>query len=448
MVRPNVAAAMRLVVWAFVASTALGWPSTAWASDDGVFTDALARGPVFVALAAFGFGVLVSLTPCVYPMVAITVSVFGAKESQSRLQSFALSGAFVLGLVAMFTPLGVSAALTGKTFGAALSNPWVVAALSGVFLLLALSMFGAFELDLPNGLKNRLAGAGGSGYLGAFVLGLVCGPISAPCTGPFLGGLLTWIAQTQSVGLGTATMVFFALGLGMPFFLVGAFAMQLPKSGRWMVHIKSLMGIILVVVALYFLGNAFPVLRAWTRPGALFFGASGAVVLVGIALGAVHRSFEGTELGERLFKGAGVVLVCLGGFAMISSATTPERTLTWEHASDEQDLWTLVVDTRARAKAEGKPVFMDFTAAWCAACKEIENVTFPDERVQVAAGRFISLKMDMTDDSDPAVEKTFKEFAIRGLPTLILFDSSGAEVRRFSDFVEPDELAAAMQAVN
>src|SRR5690606_14149829 len=110
---------------------------------------------------------------------------------------------FVLGLVTMFTPLGVSAPLTGKTFGAALSSPWVVALLSAVLLLLALSMFGAFDLDIPTALKNRLAGAGGSGYLGAFLLGLVCRPISAPCTGPFLGGLLSWIAQSQSVGLGT-----------------------------------------------------------------------------------------------------------------------------------------------------------------------------------------------------------------------------------------------------
>jgi thiol:disulfide interchange protein DsbD len=424
------------------------WPATAAAqAESSVFTDALARGPLFVAAAAFGFGLLVSLTPCVYPMVAITVSVFGARESTSRLQSFGLSGAFLLGLVAMFTPLGITAGMTGKTFGAELSNPWVLVGLSVFFLILAASMFGAFDLDLPHSLKNRLAGAGGAGYAGAFVLGLVCGPITAPCTGPFLGGLLAWIAQTQSVALGTAAMVAFSLGLGTPFFLVGAFAMQLPKSGRWMVHIKSLMGIILVVVALYFLAIAFPTLRGWVSPASWFLGVSGGVIAVGLLLGAIHKSFDASELGEKLQKGIGVALVCFGAFGLLSGLTTPERSLTWEYPAEGQDLWSHVTDSRARARTEQRPLFMDFTAAWCAACKEIELQTFPDDRVQSAAGRFMSLKLDMTDDSDPAVEKTFEEFGIRGLPTLILFDSAGKEVKRFGDFVPAEVLAAAMQAV-
>jgi thioredoxin:protein disulfide reductase len=423
--------------------------ATAADADASAFSDALAKGPAFLALAAFGFGLLVSLTPCVYPMITITVSVFGARQAKSRWQSFALSGAFMLGLVAMFTPLGVTAAITGKTFGSELSNPWVVVTLSAVFLALAASMFGAFDLDLPEGLKNRLAGAGGAGYAGAFVLGMVCGPIAAPCTGPFLWGLLAWIAQTGSVTLGTVAMASFAVGLGTPFFLVGGLAMQLPKSGRWMLHIKSVMGMMLVIVALYFLGNAFPLMREWVSPSRAFLALCGGLVVVGVALGAVHRSFDDESWGVRLSKGVGVALVCVASFAFISAAMIPERTLTWEGAHAQGGLLERLQSAKAKAEKEGRPLFMDFTADWCGACKEIEHKTFPDDRVQRAAGRFVAIQMDMTDDGDPAVAQISKEYGIRGLPTLLLFDSKGQEARRFfGTVVTPEHLSSAMDAVN
>jgi thioredoxin:protein disulfide reductase len=438
----------RIGAWLLCLLAVLG-PSSVALADDGSFARALERGPLFLAAASFGFGVLVSLTPCVYPMVAITVSVFGASKSKSRLQSLALSGMFVLGIVAMFVPLGIGAALTGKTFGSALSNPWLVVALSAFFLVLATSMFGAFDLDLPASLKNRLVGAGGAGYVGAFVLGLVCGPIAAPCTGPFLYGLLAFVAQTQSVSLGTAAMSAFALGLGAPFFLVGAFAMQLPKSGRWMMHVKSLMGIMLTVVALYFLGNSFPELRSWTAPSWGFLTAMAVLVVLGLLLGAVHKSFDDTESGTRVAKAVGIVLVSVASFGFVSGYTAPESTLSWEKPQARESVAALIARVQEKANRENRPVFMDFTAAWCAACKEIEKHTFPDDRVQHAAGRFVAVQLDMTDDSDPAVEQTFRRYAIRGLPTLILLDSSGQEAKRFlGDFVAPMDLVTAMEAVN
>ncbi len=439
----------RLMLSLWLASAAILATLPAAAAQSSTFDEALARGPLMLALSAFVFGALVSLTPCVYPMVAITVSVFGAANAKSRLQAFGLSAAFVFGLIAMFTPLGVTAALTGKTFGSVLSSSWVVVGLSAFFLALAASMFGAFELDLPSGLKNRLASAGGAGYAGAFILGMVCGPIAAPCTGPFLWGLLAWIAQTQSVALGTVAMTTFAAGLGLPFFLVGAFALQLPKSGRWMNHVKSVMGIILIVVALYFLGNAFPALRAWTSRETWFLGTCAGLIALGLLMGAVHRSFEASSWGTRLLKGSGIALVAGASFGFIVGFNTPTSGLAWVSPEAGQDMTQLVESARAQAVAEGKPLFMDFTADWCAACKEIERRTFPDERVQDAAGRYISVKLDMTNDSDPAVERTFEQFGIRGLPTLILFDSAGEEAKRFfGDFVGPEDLAAAMDAVN
>jgi thiol:disulfide interchange protein DsbD len=314
---------------------------------------------------------------------------------------------------------------------------------------LAASLFGAFDLDLPSGLKQKLATAGGTGYLGAFVLGLVCGPIAAPCTGPFLYGLLAFIAQSQSLALGGTSMTAFALGLGTPFFLVGAFALQLPKSGRWMVHVKSLSGIALVVVALYFLGNSFAVLREWASPSTAFAAAMAVGVLVGLALGAVHESFEGTDWSVRLRKGVGDALVTVSSFGFVTSTLTPERRLAFEQQGEGENLQALVERARHTAKTEQRPLFLDFTAAWCTACKEIEKKTFPDERVQKAAGRFVAVQLDMSEADDPSVERAFAQFAIRGLPTLILLDSEGREKRRFfGDFVGAEELVQAMEAVD
>src|SRR5258708_2998402 len=163
--------------------------------DPDLFTRTLARGPLYATLAALAGGLLVCLTPCVYPMIAITVSVFGARQSRSRIEAMGLSTAFVLGIAAMLTPLGLAAGLTGSLFGSALSNPWVVWGIAGVFLALSASMFGAFEFVLPSAITNRLSQLGGLGYGGAFLIGLLSGVIAAPCTGPVLTRLLLRLVQ-------------------------------------------------------------------------------------------------------------------------------------------------------------------------------------------------------------------------------------------------------------
>lgn len=427
--------------WA-LASAALAAPA------DGGFSEALSAGPVYAALAAFASGLLVSFTPCVYPMIAVTVSVFGARSVKSRWEGVALSAAFVTGIVCIFVPLGVLAGLTGGVFGSVLSSHWVIIGLSVLFFALAASMFGAFDLDLPSGLKNRLASAGGSGIWGALVLGMICGPIAAPCTGPFLTGILAWITQTQSAGLGAGLMAAFACGLGVPFFLVGAFALQLPKSGRWMVHVKSILGLVLVVVGLYFLSTAFPVLAEYARPSTGFLAGSAVVAVLGLLLGAVHKSFEGTSAGTKLSKGFGLLLTAAGAYSFLMGFIEPERSLSWEGTPPAPGISTLTETARQKALAEERPLLVDFTAAWCAACKEIEKLTFTDERVLREAGRFIAVKVDATDDEDPLVVATLEEHVVTGLPTLILFDSNGSEALRFTDFVAADELLAALEQVN
>ena len=408
-------------------------------SPSDEFANALARGPLYAGVAAFASGFLVSLTPCVYPMVAVTVSVFGAKQVSSRMQGALLSAAFVAGIVAMFVPLGVVAGLTGSFAGAILQSPWVIVGLSALFLMMAAAMFGAFELDLPSGLKNRLAQVGGSGYAGAFVLGLACGPIAAPCTGPFLTGILAWITKTQSAGLGALAMAAFALGLGVPFFLVGAFAVQLPKSGRWMVHVKSTLGLILIVVALYFLNNAFGFLAKVANPSPRFLGIAAGAALLGLGLGAVHKSFEG-DTTEKASKGVGVLLTSIAATLFIVGATTPKATLVWEHVA--------LRDARKQALGAQRPLIVDFGAAWCGACKELDKITFAREDVRREAGRFLAVKVDATNDEDPEVTATMSDYQVVGLPTVLVFDSKGNEAIRYTDFVEPDQFLTAIKKVN
>jgi len=404
------------------------------------FTRALAKGPGYAALAALVGGLLVSLTPCVYPMIAVTVSVFGAREAKSRFQGIGLSAAFVLGIIAMFVPLGLVAGLTGGVFGAVLQSKWVILAISALFLAMAASMFGAFEFTLPSSITNKLATVGGIGFKGAFVLGLACGIIAAPCTGPVLTGILTWIAKTQSAALGAGAMASFALGLGAPFFLVGAFAVQLPKSGRWMVHVKSLLGIVLVVVALYFIGSAFPGLHHWIRPSATLFGVAGAMLLVGIVLGAIHRSFEEPGAMSKLRKGVAVTLASLGAFALVIGASKPTRSLSWEKIP--------LAEAQAKAKTEQRPLLVDFTASWCGACKELEKHTFSEPDVAAEAGRFVAVKVDATDNDDPVVSDTMEKHEVRGLPTVLVYDSKGEEAARCTDFVPPKPFLDVIRRVN
>ena len=430
----------RLALPLALAAMTLAFSVPAVAAEPDAFTAALSRGPLYAGLAAFVGGLGVALTPCVYPMIAVTVSVFGGGAETSRRRGTALSAMYVLGITAFFTPMGVAVGLGGGFAGEILNNVWVLGGLALLFIAMAVSMFGAFDLALPSSLNNRLAQMGGLGFKGAFVLGLICGPIAAPCTGPVLTGILSWIAKTADPWLGGAAMAAFSLGLGMPFFLVGAFAVQLPKSGRWMMHVKSVFGIVLLIAALYFLGTAFPVLTKFARPTAAFLLGAAAVIVLGVLAGAVHRSFDDPKKLVRVRKGAGVLMSSVGGFALITGFLTPERTLSWEQTS--------AVAAEAKARAESRPLLVDFTAAWCIACKELDKATFADEAVAKEAGRFIAVKVDATDDEDPKVVAAMKRYKVVGLPTVVLYDSQGNEARRFTDFVPADKFLSAIRKIN
>jgi len=434
-------------------------PALAWAgtcadgggggSDSGKFQQILeSHGAVVAVMMSFVFGVVASLTPCVYPMVPITVSIFGATgENTSRLRGAALSGTFVLGIAALFTPMGVASALSGKLMGSALSNQWVVLALALLFIALAASMFGAFELALPSSLTNRLSTVGGVGYKGAFVMGLVMGLIAAPCTGPFLTGMVTVIATTKNVMLGSAALFSFALGLGVIFFVAGAFGANLPKGGAWMMGIKWVSGVGLAYMAFSYLRDKFePVRKLVDHPGYGFGALAAGVLLLGLALGVVHMLAERRRSPiahlSKPMKLASIV-PAVAGAAML---------FTWLNLNHNVDpnapaiAWLTNEEAAlTKARAEGKPVLIDFGAEWCTACKELEHETFSDPSVRSEGQRFVALRVDATDDEDKEVNRLKDKYKVRGLPTVIMLDKHGKEMIRFNEFVKADKFHAAMK---
>ncbi len=449
--RPRAKLLLGSIVWLLLTV----WPLAAFAdgsgSDTGAFARALAQGTGFALGASYVFGLATSLTPCVYPMIAITVSVFGAKEAKSRVQGMLLSLTFVLGIVCLFTPMGVASAMTGKGFGAALGNPWIVAGIAIVFLSLAASLFGAFELALPQSLNNRLSSVGGTGYRGAFLLGLVCGLVAAPCVGPFLFGLLGWIATTRNVALGSAAMAFYGLGLGTLFFIVGTFAVNLPKAGAWMMGIKWVGGVCLAYMALGYIRDAMPkeTIHKLAHPGTPYVAVGAVILLVGLVLAGIHVAAERrrspiahlskpTKLASILPAIAGLFMV-VTWYQLPRLASASAGELRWESSE---------ATAIAKASTEHRPLLVDFGASWCGACKELEEKTFPDPQVRAEGARFVALHVDATDDDDQEVAKVRQKYhATAGLPVVLLFDSKGSEAMRFTEFVPPDRFAAALSRV-
>lgn len=431
-------------------------PAVAFAAGgtEGSDTDAFKNlvehhGKIVAVLATFGFGFVASLTPCVYPMVPITVSIFGATEAKSRWRGAALSATFVLGIATLFTPMGLVAALTGKLMGSALSNAFVVIGLATMFTALAASMFGAFEIALPSSLNNKLSTVGGVGFKGAFAMGLVMGLIAAPCTGPFLTGMIGFIATTKDIGLGVSSFFTFAMGLGVLFFIAGAFAVNLPKGGAWMMGIKWVSGVGLAYMAFAYLRDRFePFHKLVDHPGYTFGAIAGGIFLVGIVLGVIHMVAERRKSPiahlSRPMKLASIIPAVVGCALFFSWIPQPHDVdpnapaITW--VDNEQT-------GRAKATAENKPVLIDFGATWCTACKELEHNTFPNAGVRSEAQRFVAIHVDATDDEAPDTKRLQEKYKVVGLPTVIMLDAAGNEVTRFNEFVGPDKFVAAMKKV-
>jgi thiol:disulfide interchange protein DsbD len=316
----------------------------------------------------------------------------------------------------------------------------VIIGLYVLFMAMAASMFGAFDMTLPESLMQRLSSVGGVGIGGAFLLGLVSGLIAAPCTGPVLTGMLATISATRDVKLGTVVGLAYSFGLGLPTWLVGAFAVGLPKGGKWMVGVKSFFGVVMVVVAHWFLKNLVPALTRSARPDNTFLAITGAVFVVGLALGAVHLDWSDDGVAVKARKGIGILLCSVGGFFFFAGLTTPKGSLEWDHSEEH----AAVV-----AQAEKRPMLIDFTATWCGACQELAKDTFADPRVQRRAleAKFVAVKVDATNDEDPQVDKIKDKYKVKGLPTVVLYDSNGKEAKRFTEFVGPEPFLNALESV-
>jgi thiol:disulfide interchange protein DsbD len=379
---------------------------------------------------ALGFGLLTALTPCVYPMIPITLAIFGAK-GVSRGRAAALASAYVIGIAVLFGALGTTFGLLGKAFGAYLGNPWVVVPLALFFVAMALSMFGAFELALPQGLQERLSRVGGRGFGGAFAMGLVAGLIAAPCTGPPLAGLLAYISTTRDAVFGFVLCAVYGLGVGLPFLLLAGFSMSLPRSGAWMESVKSFFGIVLFTAALYYLKNVIPTLERFTSRELRFAAIMAALVLAGVAFGAIHLSFHDGALAKGR-KGLGVALATIGLFGLTNYVLTPKGPVELTWLRDEA---AAVTD----ARAAHRPLLVDFMASWCLPCKEFELKVFSRPDVAARMQGFTLLRVDLThEEDDPAATAVRKKYGAETLPAIRVVDPDGRVLAKTDEFIDAD----------
>ena len=390
------------------------------------FAQAASGGMASAFFFALTAGLLTALTPCVYPMIPITISIFGGK-GVPRARALLLATLNVAGIAVMFGTLGTVFALVGKAFGSFLANPWVIVPLALFFALMAASMFGAFELGLPNWLQARLNRVGGRSVGGAFLMGLVGGLIAAPCTGPPLAGILAFVATTRNGVTGFFLLATYAIGIGVPFWAIAGFSMRLPKSGGWMETVKSVFGIALLVAALYYLKNVVPPLAHFTGRTRAFLATATAMVLVGGGIGAVHLTFhDGWKAVLR--KGAGVVLAVTGLFAITNYVLTPKVELAWLRAEPE---------ATQLARASGRPLVVDFMADWCLPCKEMDVKVFSHPDVVAELSAFTLLRVDLSrEDEDAALAAVKAKYDVNTLPAVRVVSAEGQIVQRFDTIVD------------
>jgi thioredoxin:protein disulfide reductase len=403
-------------------------------------------GLIGVLAAAFFWGLLASLTPCVYPMIPITVSVIGSNTAGSIFRGFMLSVCYVLGMSVTYSILGTVAALSGGLFGEYANHPAVRIIVAGVFVILALSMFDFFYIQMPSAISSRLGGRKGTGPVGIFLTGAAAGMVVGPCVGPMLVGLLIYIAAVGSKIQGFLILWSFALGLGMIFLVIGTFsgmAASLPKAGIWMEKIKHFFGVLMLGAALYYVEPLIP-----ERTLSLILGAF--LICIGVFIGGLDPLNAESGSWKRLWKTAGIVFLALGicyaakftlnGQMQIPANTAAVKGIVW--LNDE-------AAGLSRAAAQNQPVMIDFTAEWCAACKKLERETFIAPDVIKMSEHFVCIRIDCTDAAEPEVRQLQKKYEVKGLPTIIFTDSQGNVLpeRSVTEFINPEKLLERMRQV-
>ncbi len=410
------------------------------AADDTAIAKLFHGSPLLLILSFFGFGLLLSLTPCVLPMIPILSGIIVGRGAQmTRTHSFLLSFAYVLGMAITYAAAGVLAGLSGAMLSTVLQNPWVIGAFAGIFVVLAGAMLGFYELQLPAALQTRLTLATnrlpGGHFAGVFGMGALSALIVGPCVAAPLAGALLYISQSRDVVLGGSALFAMAFGMGVPLLAVGGSAGALmPKVGPWMDTIKRFFGVLLLGVAIYLVSPFVPVTAQMLAWAALLI-VSGIYVRALDPLPADARGFD------RFAKAVGMIAL-VTGIAYLVGALSGARDVLQPLSAVRSGTpaaaegATAVAFTRVNSPAEldkaiaasrGRTVMLDFYADWCVSCKEMERFTFTDAAVQKRLGEMTKLQADVTGSSADH-QALLKRFRLFGPPGIVFFDRGGREI--------------------
>lgn len=408
------------------------------ANDANAIAQVLQSGQLWwIALVFFGLGLLLSLTPCVLPMIPILYGIIVGQGSRpSRLHAFNLSLAYTLGMALSYTLAGVAAGLSGHLISNTLQNPWALGAGALVFVLLALSMFGLYELQLPALLETRIIALTnrikGGRFAGAFVMGILSALIISPCVAAPLAGTLLFISKSHDVVLGGVALFTLSLGMGVPLLAVGASAgALLPKTGPWMNAIRNFFGVVMLGMAIWLIGPVIPPALQMALWAAL-------LIVPAVFLHALDSLPARASVSAKLGKGVGMIALVAGVALLVGalgggknplqplsgilgpSAQAPQA-LPFQRVKSAAEL------ASALRQAQGKFVMLDFYADWCVSCKEYEQFTLSDARVRKLLQGVALLQADVTEDS-AADRALLQQFGLFGPPGIVFFDQQGAEI--------------------